>query len=284
MIAGRDVGAIGIGTARLSISDSVDAKASVALLNRAVDLGMNYLDTALAYTTTNHASHAESLVATVLSHRSDDVFVGTKGGHYRSGAEWVIDARPSSLRRNCDASLRALRLDAIDLYYLHFPDPTVPLQESMGALEELRLDGKIRAIGVCNVTLDQLETATKVAPVSAVQNLFSPFTSLNRDVLTACDDRKIPFVAASPLGGSHRPLPLDQLSPLATTFAEQLGVGIGTLWLAWMLRLSDWIIPVAGSGRPESLISTWKAASLHLTDEKFFAIESDLASRAKEKG
>lgn len=283
-LAGRGVGPIGMGTARLAISDPLDEKDAFDLLNHAVDLGFEYFDTALAYTTAEDANYAESLVARVLSHRRDEVLVGTKGGHYRSGSQWLVDARPSSLRRHCEASLRALSVDSIDLYYLHFPDPAVPFEESVGALDDLRREGKIRAIGVCNVSVEQLHTAIKVAPIAAVQNLFSPFNSRSRDVLTVCESRGVTFTAASPLGGARPPMPLKQLSPTAASLAQQLGVGIGTVWLAWMLRLSHTIIPVTGARRTESLEASWASTSLALTDGQCDVIESELTLETNKKG
>ena len=284
MLAGRAVGPIGIGTARMSISEPVDEKEAIALLELAIDLGLNYVDTAMAYTTPEEPSHAESLVARLLAHRADEILVGTKGGHYRSGSEWLNDARPSALRRNCEASLRALAVDAIDLYYLHFPDPTIPIADSIGALEELRAEGKVQAIGVSNVSREQLLAATAIAPIAAVQNPLSPYRSQERDVLTMCESRGIAFVASSPLGGTRRPVPLEQLSPVATAVSKQLGVGIGTVWLAWMLRVSTAIIPVTGARRRESLEASWRATGLQLSDEQFTAIESDLRPALDEKG
>lgn len=284
MLAGRSVCPIGIGTARLSIADPIDEKEAISLLDLAIDLGLAYVDTAMAYTTAERPSHAESLVAHVLAHRPGEVLVGTKGGHYRSGSEWLNDARPSVLRRHCEASLRALAVDTIDLYYLHFPDPAVPLEDSVGALDELRVEGKVRTIGLSNVSLAQLDSAAAVAPITAVQNPFSPYRSQERDVLSACESRGVAFVASSPLGGTRRPVPLEWLSHAATAAGQQLGVGIGTVWLAWMLRVSASIIPVTGARRRESLEASWRATELRLSDEQFAAIEYDLRTAHDEKG
>lgn len=283
MLAGHAVGPIGVGTARLSIPEPMDADAAIMLLEHAVDLGLSYVDTAMAYTTAEGPSYAESLIARLLARRADEILVGTKGGHYRAGAQWLNDGRPSVLRRNCEASLQALAVETIDLYYLHFPDPAVPLADSVGTLDQLRIEGKVRAIGLSNVSREQLDAAVAVAPIAAVQNPFSPYRSQEREVISACASRQIAFVAYSPLGGTRRPIALDKVSTAATTAARDLGVGIGTLWLAWMLRVSTALIPVTGARRRESLEATWHASSLRLSDDQFAAIEHDLRTTRNEK-
>lgn len=277
-LADRDVAAIGLGCARWSLSDHPDDAEALRGLDGALDLGFNYLDTALAYTTPIHDSHNESIIAHLLRRRSipADVLVATKGGHTRTGAGWGVDGRPETLKANCETSLRTLRVEAIDLYYLHFPDPNVPIEDSVGALDDLRTAGKIRSIGVSNVDAHQVRAAQAVAPLAAVQNSFSPYNHHDRDVLRYCETEGIAFVAYSPLGGTSRPTSLERLSPSAAAAGLTLGESTETVLLAWLLTQSRALIPLTGARRSASIAASWRATSLTLHPEILTAINADL--------
>lgn len=200
MIGDRRVRSIGFGTVPLAFKN-VRVEQAVATVRTAVQRGIDVIDTALAYTRPGVESFAEAVVAKALAGR-DDVLVATKGGHRRAGDAFPVDARPASLRADCEVSLRTLGVDAIDLYQLHHVDPRVPLVDSAGALEELRTAGKINMIGLSNVDVVQIEQARAVAPIVSVQNRLS-FAGRD-DLATAeyCGRRGIAYLAYMPLHGS----------------------------------------------------------------------------------
>src|SRR3954449_13192250 len=161
------------------------------------DAGVNLIDTADAYAKDDsEVGHNERLIAKALQGRYDDVIVATKAGHIRPGGAWEIDGRPEHIREACEASLKALGTDRIDLYQYHRPDPNVPYAETVGAFKELQEEGKVRWIGLSNANLDQLEEALKIAEIVAVQNQLSlEFTSpLAKGEVRAATEREIAFL------------------------------------------------------------------------------------------
>jgi aryl-alcohol dehydrogenase-like predicted oxidoreductase len=277
---------IGIGGARWSITDPVDDGPAEATLTMAIEAGVGYIDTARAYSTRDLEGHNERLIARVLDRLDawDDVIVGTKGGHYRDGDSYPVDAAPASLRRDCEASLTALGRERIDLYYLHFPDPHVGREESVGMLRELRDEGLIRWIGLCNFTAEQLEQAARIVDITAVQNRFSPYRAPDRAILNYCERAGIAFLGYSPLGGSRRPVPLSELSEAATSFAERADESVESILMAWLLSAGRQVGLITGARRAVSLASSLHAASLRLDERLLAAISADLerhwASRA----
>src|SRR6516165_3330730 len=173
LIAGRQIEGIGLGTAQFAFRDGTPED-SVATVHAALDAGVRLIDTALAYTRADAESYAEQVVARALRGIGHDrPLVATKGGHWRDGDAFPVDGRPETLRAHCEISLRTLGAGRIDLYQLHHVDPAVPLADSAGALAELRADGKVAAVGLSNVTIAQLDEASAVTPVDAVQNRLS---------------------------------------------------------------------------------------------------------------
>jgi aryl-alcohol dehydrogenase-like predicted oxidoreductase len=177
-----------------------DREEGVRVVLRAVELGVTLIDTADIY----GAGVSEEVVAEALHPYPDGVVVATKGGLGYGLQDRIRDGRPEHLREACDASLRRLKLERIDLYYLHRHDPEVPVEESIGALEELRREGKIRLIGVSNFSLGQLRQAQAVTTIAAVQNEYNRGLLTSEDVLEACTAEGIAFVPWSPLGESLR--------------------------------------------------------------------------------
>jgi pyridoxine 4-dehydrogenase len=177
-----------------------DREEGVRVVRRAVELGVTLIDTADIY----GAGVSEEVVAGALHPYPDGVVVATKGGLGYGLQDRIRDGRPEHLREACDASLRRLKLDRIDLYYLHRHDPEVPVEESIGALEELRGEGKIRLIGVSNFSLGQLRQAQSVTTIAAVQNEYNRGLLTSENVLEACEAEGIAFVPWSPLGESLR--------------------------------------------------------------------------------
>ena len=237
-----------------------DPDAARRLLRRAVELGVNLIDTADSY----GPEVSENLIAEALHPYPEGLVIATKGGLRRTGpGEWPRDARPERLRACCEASLRRLRLDRIDLYQLHSPDPQVPLEDSMGALRELQEEGKIRHIGVSNVSLDELERARAVAAVVSVQNRYSLADRHSEDVLDACERDGIGFIPWFPLatGDLARPGgPLDEL-------ARAHDATPGQLALAWLLARSPVMLPIPGTASVEHLEENVAAADLALDAE-----------------
>jgi aryl-alcohol dehydrogenase-like predicted oxidoreductase len=258
IIGNRGVGTIGFGTAPLAFKN-VSVDQAVATVRAAVDSGVDLVDTALAYTRPGVESFAEAVVAKALGGGAD-VLVATKGGHRRAGDAFPVDARPASLRADCDVSLRTLGVDAIGLYQLHHVDPRVPLVESVGALEELRIEGKIGMIGLSNVDIAQIEQARTVAPIVSVQNRLS--YADRDDLATAeyCGRQGIAYLAYMPLHGSG-----DVAAVQAV--ADRHGVSPQRVRLAWLLAQGTHIMALVGASRPATIVDSAPAGGLRLNDD-----------------
>jgi pyridoxine 4-dehydrogenase len=194
------VGRLGFGAMRITGRDiwgpPADRAAAVRLLRRAVELGVTFIDTADSY----GPGVSEELIAEALAPYRDGLVIATKGGLTRPGpGEWRRDGRPAHLRAACEASLKRLRTDRIDLYQLHSPDPRVPLDDSIGALVELQREGKIRHIGISNVDVNELVAARRVATIVSVQNRYNLTDRSSEPVLSACERDGIAFLPWSPL-------------------------------------------------------------------------------------
>lgn len=259
-----EVRRLGFGAMRIT-GDGVwgppdDPGAARRLLGHVVELGVNLIDTADSY----GPEVSENLIAEALHPYPEDLVIATKGGLRRTGpGEWPRDARPERLRECCEASLRRLRLERIDLYQLHSPDRNVPLEDSVGALRELQAEGKIRHIGVSNVSVDQLERARAVAEVVTVQNRYSLVERDSEDVLEACERDRTGFIPWFPLatGTLARPGgPLDEL-------ARAHDATPGQLALAWLLARSPVMLPIPGTASVEHLEENVAAADLALDAE-----------------
>jgi aryl-alcohol dehydrogenase-like predicted oxidoreductase len=203
--------------------------------------------------------------------------VATKGGHTRPGDRWELDGRPEYLRAACEASLRALETDAIDLYQLHRPDPATPFAESVGALRDLRDDGLIRHVGLSNVTVAQLEEAEAIVEVAAVQNELSlEYTApIENGELAACEERGIPLLAWSPLGGASKAAEAGSDGGAVARIAARREVSPQRVVLAWLLSLSPAVVPIPGSRRPRTILDSVAAAELELSDDEIAGIHSD---------
>ena len=217
-----------------------DPEGAKRLLRRVVELGIDFIDTADSY----GPEVSENLIAEALHPYPDGLLIATKGGLRRTGpGQWPRAAQPERLKKCCEASLRRLKLDRIDLYQLHSPDPKVPLEESIGALADLQREGKIRHIGVSNVSVDELERARELVEVVSVQNRYSLVERDSEDVLDACEQLDIGFIPWFPLatGDLARPGgPLDELARAHDATPSQLA-------LAWLLARSPVMLPIPGT-------------------------------------
>jgi aryl-alcohol dehydrogenase-like predicted oxidoreductase len=278
-IGDAEVSPIALGTANLSIDESVSREDADRTIDAAVEAGITFIDTAAAYASATDSRHSEKLVARALT-RHPHLFVATKGGHTRPGIEWGIDGRPGAIVRDCEDSLRILGVERIDLYYLHKPDPKVDLLESIAALAELKRAGKIARIGLSNVSAGQLAAALDVVPIDAVQNRFSALDTRDAETLRSCERRGIAYLPYSPLGGLSGSGGLESSFPRATALALSRGLSLRSVLLAWLLSLSlsGRVIPVVGARRPSSIVDSARAMSLELDDELVAAIEQDQAA------
>ncbi|MDQ3892520.1 MAG: aldo/keto reductase [Actinomycetota bacterium] len=233
-----------------------------AVLKRAVELGINLIDTADSYGP--HVS--ERLIGETLHPYPEDLVIATKGGLLRDGpGQWRRDARPEHLREACEGSLKRLKLDRIDLYQLHRIDPRVPAEEPLGALAELREEGKIRHIGLSEVSVEQIQRAQQIVPIVSVQNRYNLTDWDSEDVLDFCEREGIGFIPWFPLATGDLARPGGPLDEIATRY----GASPGQVALAWLLWRSPVILPIPGTSSVEHLVENVAAASLELDEEEF---------------
>lgn len=243
-----------------------DPGAARALLRRVVELGVNLIDTADSY----GPEVSERLIREALHPYPDDVVIATKGGLLRDGpGKWRPDCRPEHLKEACEASLRRLRLDTIDLYQLHTPDPQVPFEESVGALSELRDEGKVRNIGLSNVGRSHLATAREIVPIVSIQNRYSLTSRDSEQVLEACEGDGLGFIPWFPLDTGS----LADANGLEK-FAKSHGATSGQVALAWLLQHSPVMVPIPGTSSIAHLEENVAAAQLRLSDEELSQVEA----------
>lgn len=263
----------------MSVEGRPDRARSMATIHAALDGGVTLIDTADAYSTGgDDTGHNERLVAEAVRQwrgPSDEVLIATKGGHLRArDGSWHLNGRPEYLKRACEASLRSLGAEVIDLYQFHRPDPQVPFAESVGALAELRDEGKIRYAGLSNVTVDQIDEALAIVPIASVQNQFSPAFRSSAGELDHCQKHGIAFLAWSPLGGmSSAALMAEHHAPFAVV-ARRHGVSAQQVALAWALAQAEVVIPIPGSSRPETIRDSVAAAEVRLSEEDLALLEA----------
>ncbi|MEH0417559.1 aldo/keto reductase [Streptomyces sp. B21-083] len=260
---------LGYGTAQLTgpgywgpRGDRADA---VAVLRRAVDRGVTLIDTADNY----GPSIAEELVAEALHPYPAEVLVATKGGVVRTGPDaWHIDGRPERLRAMCEASLRRLRRETIDLYQLHRLDPIVPMAEQLGVLDELRGEGKIRQVGLDSVTAEQLVAARELTSIASVQNRFHLLDRSSEPLLKLCEAHGIAFLPWFPLGNGE--LATD---PVSAEIAATHGATPAQIALAWLLHHSPVLCPTPGTGSLVHLEENLDAGAVRLSGAELSHLE-----------
>jgi aryl-alcohol dehydrogenase-like predicted oxidoreductase len=237
-----------------------DHDAAVTTLRRAVDLGVNFIDTADSY----GPYVSEELIAEALAPYPSGIVIATKGGWERPGpGQWTHNASPSHLRKALEGSLKRLRLDRIDVYQLHTPDLAVSFEASMETLAQLREQGKIRHIGLSNVTREHIERARKIVPIVSVQNRYS-FADREWDyVVKYCEENGIAFIPWAPLGSGKR------ASEVLETVAEKLDATPLQVALAWLLKRSPIMLPIPGTSSPIHLDENIAAAVLELSQAEF---------------
>jgi aryl-alcohol dehydrogenase-like predicted oxidoreductase len=239
-----------------------DREQARAALRRAVELDVNFIDTADSY----GPEVSEMLIADTLYPYPDDLVIATKGGLIRPGpGRWDSDGRPQHLREACDGSLRRLKLDQIPLYQFHRPDPKVPFAESIGALVKLKNQGKIRHIGLSNVSEAQLREAQRLTPVVSVQNRYNISDRSSESMVDLCDQETMVFLPWAPIQDAER-------MPPVLTAARHHGVSLRQIALAWLLTRSPQILPIPGSGSAQHVTDNIAAGSVQLTSDEANAI------------
>lgn len=272
-----DVTVVGFGGMPLSIAGRPDPAQAIRTLHASLDAGTTLIDTADVYCLDDtDIGHNERLIAKALRQWPgdvDSVIVATKGGLRRPGGRWERDARPERLRAACEASLAALDVPVIDLYQLHAPDPAVPFRDSVGALATLREEGKIRWVGLSNVSVEQIRQASEIVPVASVQNRLSPFfrEAFDEGVLAHTAACGIGFLAYSPVGGGRLNLKLPG-HPVVARIAAARGVSAHSVVLAWVLDRAPNVIVIPGARTEAHAVDSVHAAAIELTEEEDRAI------------
>jgi len=247
---------------------------AIAVLHRALELGINLIDTADSY----GPEVSESLIAEALYPYPKDLVIATKGGLLRPGpGQWLPDGRPEHLREALEGSLRRLRLERIDIYQFHRPDPRVPFEDSVGELAKMRAEGKIRHVGLSNITIEQLAQAQKIVPIVTVQNHYNLASresermsaQQSEEMIDICERQGIGFIPWNPLAAGElaRPGgPLDQIAKRHNAKPSQIA-------LAWLLKRSSTMLPIPGTSSVKHLEENAMGATIRLTQEEFEAID-----------
>jgi pyridoxine 4-dehydrogenase len=241
-----------------------DIDQAKAVLRRAIELDVNFIDTADSY----GPEVSENLIAEALYPYPDDLVIATKGGLERPGpGRWPANGRPDHLKEACDGSLRRLRLEQIAVYQLHRPDPSVPFGESIGALLELQRDGKIRHIGLSNVTVQQLREAQRLTPIASVQNRYNLADRASDPVLEVCEQEQLAFLPWAPIQDhdSHS---------VVRDIAHRHGATVHQVVLAWLLARSPAMVPIPGTGSVAHLEENVEAAALELRADEVQSLTS----------
>ncbi len=243
-----------------------DPAGAGALLRRVVEAGVNLIDTADSY----GPEVSEHLIAEALFPYPEDLVVATKGGLTRPGpGVWERAGRPERLKRCCEESLRRLKLERIDLYQLHAVDPAVPIEDSVAALAELQQDGKIRMIGLCNVTAEELERAQQVVEVVSVQNRYNVADRSSEDVLEACGERGLGFLPWFPLATGD----LARADGALNDVARAHSATTAQVALAWLLQHARVTLPIPGTSSIAHFEENLQAAELELSPEELAALD-----------
>ena len=267
-----EVNRLGYGAMRLSgqpgnFGPYPDWEGGKQLLRRAVELGVNFIDTAEAY----GAGFNEELIADALSTYPENLVIATKGGINKPAPDKILaDASPEFLRSGVEGSLKRLKLDRIDLYQLHRPDPKVPFTESIGALKELRDEGKIRHLGLSNVTVEQIEEARQIVPIVSVQNKYSLSNRTHQNVLDYCIANNIAFIPHGSLGAHplRRGAPLANDEGILAEIAQKKGIKPNQIALAWLLHYAPNILLIPGTTTISHVEENIAASSIQLTTEE----------------
>ena len=262
------VNRLGFGAMRITgrgiWGDPPDVDEAKAVLRRAIELDVNFIDTADSY----GPEVSENLIAEALYPYPGDLVIATKGGLERPGpGRWPANGRPDHLKEACDGSLRRLRLEQIQLYQLHRPDPSVPFGESIGALLELQREGKVRHIGLSNVSVQQLREAQRLTPIASVQNRYNVADRGSDAVLEVCEQERLAFLPWAPIQDHESHAVVGEI-------AQRHGATVHQVVLAWLLVRSPAMLPIPGTGSGEHLEENIAAAALDLSADEVQSLTS----------
>ena len=267
------VNRLGYGAMRITGSgiwgDPANVEQAKAALRRAVDLGVNFIDTADSY----GPDVSETLIAETLYPYPDDLVIATKGGLLRPGPNrWEPDGRPEHLREVLEGSLRRLKLEQIPLYQLHRVDPRVPIEESVGALAELKDQGKIRHVGLSNVNEEQFRKAERIVPIVSIQNRYNVTDRSSETIVDLCEQEQLAFLPWAPIQEADN-------VPVVTDAAREYGFTPRQIVLAWLLARSPQMLPIPGSGSARHVEDNITAATIKL-DQGVVAAITDAYSKS----
>jgi aryl-alcohol dehydrogenase-like predicted oxidoreductase len=268
---GQGVTRIGLGAMPLSLSGRPERSAAKAVVRRAVELGLTFIDTADSYCRDDtETHHNERLIREALEDvdGGEEIIVATKGGFERPRGHWTANGKPEHLRKACEGSLEALGTDRIDLYQFHIPDTRVPFEASVEAVAALQQEGKVRWVGLSNVSVDQIEAARGIVEVTSVQNRFNPWDQEDdaSGLIDYCDRNGITYIPYSPVGGSYSVGRIRRSAALAAISSE-VECTPEELVLAWMLTRSPSLVPIPGASRLSSIESSVRALDVTLDDD-----------------
>jgi len=260
------VNRLGFGAMRITgqgvWGDPASKDQALATLRRIIELGVNFIDTADSY----GPEVSENLIAEALYPYPEDLVIATKGGFGRSGPNrWEPNGRPEHLREACEGSLRRLKLEQIPLYQFHTPDKTVPFAESVGAVAELKAEGKIRHVGLSNVTEEQFREAARIVPIVSIQNRFNVTDRKSESIIDLCEQEAMVFLPWAPIQQTE-----DKVA--VAVAAERHGATQHQIVLAWLLAHSPAILPIPGTGSPEHAEENVAAAAIDLSRDELEAI------------
>jgi aryl-alcohol dehydrogenase-like predicted oxidoreductase len=273
---GQVVNRMGFGAMRLTGQPGnwgpyEDKARAERVLKRAYELGANFIDTAISY----GAGHSEMLLAEVLRPYPKDLLIATKGGYVKTGpSQSRLDGSPANLKASCDASLGYLKVEVIDLYQLHAVDPQVPFEDSVGALVELKQAGKIKRIGLSNVSVAQLKAAQRLAEIATVQNKYNLRFREGQDVVDYCVRQGIAFLPWGPFDARAfvQGAPLAEAGGRLDAIAARLGATQGQVALAWLLAMGPNLIPIPGTTSVEHVEENMAALAVQLSSEDMAAL------------
>lgn len=268
--ADQTVNRLGFGAMRITgkgiWGEPNDVDEALAVLRRAVELGVDFIDTADSY----GPYVSEDLIARALAPYGD-VKIATKAGLVRTGPDlWFPCGRPQYLRQECEMSLRRLRQESLDLFQLHRIDPEIDADEQFGVLRELLDEGKVRAVGLSEVSVDEVKRARAVVPISTVQNLYNITNRASEDVLKYCEAEDIGFIPWFPVASGN----LARSGGPLDTLAVEGGVTVAQLSLAWLLRHSPVMLPIPGTSKVAHLEENCAASGIEMSDETYNAIDA----------
>lgn len=272
---GETIPVIGFGAMPLSIQGRPSEEQGRRVLHAAIEAGMTLIDTADVYCLDDRdMGHNERLIAMVLKEREDRdrIRVGTKAGLRRPRGAWTSDASPQHIREACELSLVALQTEQIWLYQLHAPDPKVAFEKSVEAFAELQRAGKFRHFGLSNVTVEQIEKASRILPVVSVQNRLNPYFRESIKVARECARRAITFLAYSPVGGGRLAKKLPRFDVLIE-LARKHDRSVHAIVLAWVRTQSESVVPIPAARSVEHARDSAGAADLVLSEEELQAID-----------